>query len=178
MAVDLAKPLPLTDAAKALLTPALTPRQFFDTLAAQPPLAEDAIRFLAVALPKREAVWWALLCVRSALPKPPPEATKAISAAEGWVKQQTDASRRSCGEAAELAGHGTAAGCLADAAFWSGGSLAPPHLPAVAPSDELTGAGVSAAVLLAAVIDPDNAPANRAKFVVLGSEVASGKSRW
>ncbi|MCI0703528.1 MAG: hypothetical protein L0241_20805 [Planctomycetia bacterium] len=178
LAVDLAKTLPLTDAAKSLITPTLSARQFFDMLAAQPQLAEDAIRFLAVALPKREAVWWALLCVRSALLKPPPEALKAISAAEGWVKQQTEASRRACGEAAELAGHGTAGGCLADAAFWSGGSLTPAHLAVIAPREDLTSIAVAAAILLAAVIDPENAVANRAKFVALGLDVANGKLKW
>jgi hypothetical protein len=173
LAADLAKPLPLSDAARALLTPAHTPRQYFDVLATHPPLAEDAIRFLAVALPKREAVAWALACVRAALPKPLPEAAKAIAAAEGWVKDPSEANRRACGAAAEAAGYGTAAGCLAGAAFWSGGSLAPPHLPPVPPRDDLTAAGVTGAILLAAAADP----ALRPKFVALGAEVAAGRKQ-
>src|SRR5689334_7381268 len=128
LAADLAKPLPLSDAARALLTPAQTPRQFFAVLASQPMLAEDAIRFLAAALPKREAVLWGLACVRHALPKPSPEATKALALAERWAKEPSEANRRACEPAAAAAGHGTAPGCLADAAFWSGGSLSAPHL--------------------------------------------------
>lgn len=178
LAADLAKGLSLSDASRALLTPAHTPRQFFDVLAAQPALAEDAIRFLAVALPKREGVWWALGCVRVALPKPPtPEAAKAIAASEVWVKEPTEAHRRACGDAATAAGYDTAPGCLAAAAFLSGGSLAPPHLAAVPPSDDLTPAAVSAAVILAAVVDVNRIPATRAKFVALGADIASGKSR-
>src|SRR5947208_1780361 len=112
VAADLARPLPLSDAARALLAPEHTPRQFFEALAAHPALAEDAIRFLAVALPKREAVGWALACVRAAVPKPSPEEAKAVAAAEAWVKDPSEANRRACGAAAEGAGQGTAPGCL------------------------------------------------------------------
>ncbi len=125
LAADVAKALLLSDASKALLAPAHTPREFFDALRVHPPLAEDAIRFLAAALPKREAVWWALGCVRSAFPKPVPQAARAIAAADAWVKEPTEANRRACGEAASAADYGTAPGCLAAAAFLSGGSLAP-----------------------------------------------------
>ena len=174
-AADLAKPLALSDAAKALLTPEHTPRQYFDVLAAQPALAEDAIRFLAVALPKRESVGWALACVRAAVPKPSPAEAKAIASAEAWVKDPSEVNRRACGNAAEGAGHGTAPGCLANAAFWSGGSLSAPHLPPAPPRDDLTAIAVTAAVLLAAVIDPANAPAHRSRFVALGADIASGR---
>ena len=172
LAADLAKPLPLSDAARALLAPAHTPRQFFDALAAHPPLAEDAIRFLAVALPKREAVGWGLACVRAATPRPSPEAARALAKVEGWVKEPSEANRRACEAAAAAAGVGTAPGCLAGAAFWSGGSLSAPHLPPVPPRDDLTAAAVTAAILLAAVTDPDRAPAHRATFVALGAEAA------
>jgi len=172
LAADLAKPLPLSDAAKALLQPNHTARQFFEVLAAKPALAEDAIRFLAVALPKRAAVGWALACVRSAIPKPSPEAAKALAVTEGWVKDPSDVNRRACGSAAEAVGYDTAAGCLAASAFWSGGSLTAPHLPPVPPRDDLTAAGVTGALLLAAVADPARADAMRTKFVALGVEAS------
>lgn len=177
LATDVAKAVSLSNAAAALLAPTHTPREFFDTLRAQPALAEDAIRFLAAALPKREAVWWALQCVRAAFPKPSLEVTKAIAAADAWVKEPTEVHRRACGDAASAADYGTAPGCLAAAAFWSGGSLAPPHLAVVPPRDDLTATATSAAVLLAAVVDVDHIPASHAKFVALGADIASGKSR-
>ena len=170
LAADLAAALPLSDEAQALLTPAHTPRQFFDALAARPALGEDAIRFLAAALPKREAVSWSVACVRSALPKPSPEAAKALLAAEAWVKEPSEMNRRACEAAAQAAGHGTAPGCVACAAFWSGGSLSAPHLPAVPPADNLTAIAVTGALLLAGP-----APDARAKFIALGVEIASGK---
>lgn len=178
LAAELAKPLPLSEAAKALLAPTYTVRQFFDILASHPPLAEDAIRFLAAALPKREAVWWALVCVRSAVPKPTPEAAKAMTSAEGWVKDPSEVNRRACEDAAEAAGHGTPPGCLADAAFWSGGSLAPPHLPAVPPRDDLTAVAVTNAILLAAVIDPSRIVEMRSRFLTLGTDVVERRSKW
>ncbi|MBP3960161.1 hypothetical protein J8F10_33460 [Gemmata sp. G18] len=177
LAADVAKSLVLSEPAKALLSPAHTPRQFFDALAAHSDLAEDAIRFLAAALPKREGVWWALGCVRSAFPKPAPEAARAITAADAWVKEPTEVNRRACGDAASAADHGTAAGCLAAAAFWSGGSLAPPHLAAVPPRDDLTATAISAAVLLSAVVDVNHIAASYAKFLALGADIASGKAR-
>lgn len=170
LAAELAAPLPLSEAALALLAPAQTPRQFFDALAARPALAEDALRFLAAALPKREAVMWAVACVRSVLPKPAPDAAKALLAADAWVKDPSEANRRACEAAAQAVGHGTAPGCAACAAFWSGGSLSAPHLPPVPPADNLTAIAVTGAVLLAGP-----APDARAKFLALGSEIASGK---
>jgi hypothetical protein len=176
LAVDVAKSVRLSDAALKLLTPAFTPRQFFDALAVVPALADDAIRFLATALPKREAVWWGVLCVKDALPKPAdPVAAKAVASAEAWAKDPSEANRRAAESAANAAGYGTAAGSLAAAAFWSGGSLNPPHLPVVAPKPELTGVAVAGAVLLASSVAAAGPAPAKAKFVALGGEVASGK---
>jgi hypothetical protein len=174
LAVDLAKSLPLSDASRALLAPTHTVSQFFTVLAGQLALAEDAIRFLATSLPKREAVLWAVACVKLALPKPSPEAAKAIACAEAWVKDSSEANRRACEPAASAAGQNTAPGCLACAAFWSG-SLSAPHLPPTPPRDDLTGIGVTAALLLAAVIDPARAAEMRTRFVALGADVVNGK---
>ena len=81
--------------------------------------------------------------------------------------------------AAEAAGLDTPAGCLAVAAFFSGGSIAPEGLPPVPPSEPMTGTAVAGAVKLAAVLkDPARAPEKFAAFLKLGSEVAEGKNRW
>jgi hypothetical protein len=167
----------LSEPAAKLLAPQLTPRQFFDIIAAVPALADDAIRFLASALPKREAVFWGILCVKHAIAKPAPEAAKAIAAAEAWVKDQSESTRRAAESAAEAAGYSTPAGCLAAASFWSGGSIAPPHLAPVPPKDELTASAVAGAILLASIAAPGGPELAKAKFVSLGADVASGKVR-
>src|SRR5947209_13926556 len=98
-AADVARPLDLSPAARAALVPGQSPRQFLDALllTARHP---DAIRFLAAALAKREAVWWACLCIRAALPAPPALALAALEAAERWVAEPREPNRRACREAA------------------------------------------------------------------------------
>src|SRR5579872_1008171 len=152
LASDVARPLSLSEDAIKQLSPSLTPRQFFDALVVAH-LDDDAIRFLAAALPKREAVGWGVLCVKDGIVKPvEPTASKALAAAEAWVKEPSEANRRNAETAAEAAGYGTVTGCLAAAAFWSGGSLTPSHLAPVPPKDELTGTAVVGAILLASAV--------------------------
>jgi hypothetical protein len=169
----------LGDEARALLQPEMTARQFLELLVAQEHLA-DGVRFLAHALPKREAVWWACQCTRLVLgPSPPEPAGAALQAAERWAAAPTDENRRSAFPAAEAADVGTPAGCAAVAAFLSGGSLAPPNLPEVPPGEHLTGQLVANGVLLAAVqSEPEKAAEKYRRFIALGLEVVEGKSRW
>jgi hypothetical protein len=175
LASDVARPLSLSEHAVQLLSPTLTPRQFFDALAAAR-LDDDAIRFLAAALPKREAVGWGVLCVKDAIGKPvEPAVSKALAAAEAWVKDPSETNRRNAESAAEAAGYGTATGCLAAAAFWSGGSLTPAHLAPVPPKDELTGTAVVGAILLASAVAPAGPGPAKAKFLAIGGDIASGR---
>src|SRR5262249_59462974 len=125
--------------AAALLTAQHTPAQFV-ALLVEHGHAADAARFAAFALPRRRAVGWACRCVRQTL-APEAPGWAAIQAAQRWASEPTEENRRSALAAAEGAGFGTAAGCCAAAAFWSGGSMAPAGLPLVPPAGHLlTGA--------------------------------------
>jgi hypothetical protein len=170
---------PLDDAAKKLLRPEWTPAQYLASLM-ESHLEMDAIRFLAHALPKREAVWWACLCVRSVHGPTPPAATAAaLQAAEKWVADPSEDHRRAAMAAADAVGLADPAGCAAAAGFWSGGSLAPPNAPVVPPGEHLTAHGVAGAVLLAAVLtEPAKAPDKHRAFLKLGLDVAGGANRW
>src|SRR5437588_11854593 len=121
---------------------------------------DDAVRFLAHALPKREAVWWAWFCARrTAGAEPAPKIKASLEATEKWIAQPTDENRRAAMKAGEAAEFKTAAGCAGMAAFFSGGSMAPPDAPRVPPGEGLTGKAVSGAVILAAVaVEPEKAP--------------------
>jgi hypothetical protein len=178
-AAEVCQRFPLGEDAKKLLRDGMTPPQFLAVLT-EKQLAVDAVRFLAHALPKREAVWWACLCTRTAVgPSPEPAAAAAVQAAEKWVADPSEDNRRAAGTAAEAATVGHPAGCAAMAAFWSGGSLAPPKLPVVPPGENLTGQGVAGAVLLAAVrTEPEKAADKHRRFLALGVEVANGANRW
>ena len=158
--------------------PDLTAAQFLHELVAAADFPR-AGRFLAAALPKREAVWWACLCVRQSPAAAGPQAEAALRAAERWAADPTDEHRRAAFAAAEAAGVGTPAGCAAIAAFLSGGSLAPPNVAEVPPAEHLTASAVAGSVALAAVAaKPEQAPQRYQKFFALGTEVARGARRW
>jgi hypothetical protein len=178
-AVEVCKHFSLGEEAKKLLRDGLTPAQFLTVLIEKQQFP-DAVRFLAHALPKREAVWWACLSARAvAGSNPPPQITAALQAAEKWVADPSEENRRAAMPAAEAAEFKTPAGCAAVSAFWSGGSLGPPNVPVVPPGEFLTAHGVGGAVMLAAVqSEPGKAPEKYRKFLAQGIEVANGVNRW
>jgi hypothetical protein len=166
--------------AQELLLPDHKPRQFYEILLTKE-LEVEAARFLAQALPKREAVWWACTSVRQAsgaqiLPK----ASAALAAAEKWVAEPTEPNRQAAQPTAEAAGGmDTPAGCAAMAAFWSGGSMAPPGKQVVAPAENLTASAVAGALIQAALLNaPEKFAANLRGFLSVGVAVASGTNRW
>jgi hypothetical protein len=169
----------LGDEAMELLRPELHPLDFV-ALLMQKALFPDAVRFIAHALPKREAVWWAWVCARRAAGEnPQPKIKAALAATEKWIAQPDENNRRSAMAAAEKADLGTAAGCAGLAAFFSGGSLAPPNAAAVPPGEFLTAKAVSAAVIFAAVArEPEKAPEKFRNFVAQGIEVTNRVKLW
>ena len=143
-------------------------------------LYPDAVRFIAHALPKREAVWWAWVCARRAAGEnPPPKIKAALDATEKWIAQPNEDNRRLAMAAAQKAELGTAAGCAGLAAFFSGGSLAPPDAPPVPPGEFLAAKAVSGAVIFAAVAkEPEKAPEKFRSFVAQGVEVTNRVKLW
>jgi hypothetical protein len=139
-------------------------------------LYADAVRFLARALPKREAVWWACLCARGTLNETSaPEYINALAVAEAWVYKPTEPNRRQANAAAQAAGFDNAAAWAAMAAFWSDGSLAPENLPVVPPADNLASKAVAGAVMLAAVLkQPEKAPDKYTFFIQQAIDIANG----
>ena len=73
-------------------------------------LPAEAARLLGYALPEREAVWWACMCVRNtaAVPQPGPEQA-ALAAVEEWVRTPNEATRQVLRQAAAAAGDTAAA---------------------------------------------------------------------
>jgi hypothetical protein len=169
----------LGDEAMELLRPDLHPLEFV-ALLMEKALFPDAVRFIAHALPKREAVWWAWVCARRAAGESPqPKIKAALAATEKWIAQPDENNRRSAMAAAEEAELGTAAGCAGLAAFFSGGSIAPPNAPAVPPGEFLTAKAVSGAVIFAAVArEPEKAPEKFRNFVAQGIEVTNRVKLW
>jgi hypothetical protein len=169
----------LGEEAMALLSPDLHPLDFV-ALLMEKALYPDAVRFIAHALPKREAVWWAWVCARRAAGEnPQPKIKGALDATERWIAQPNEDHRRMAMAAAQKAELGTAAGCSGLAAFFSGGSLAPPDAPAVPPGEFLAAKAVSGAVIFAAVAkEPERAPEKFRSFVAQGVEVSNRVKLW
>ena len=95
----------------------------------------EATRVAAHALPKREAVRWACMCAGHSAPADLPAADRvAREAAEDWVRQQTNRTRRIAWDRAQAAGSGMPKAWTSIAAFWSGDSISPEGQPAVRPA--------------------------------------------
>lgn len=139
-------------------------------------LYPDAVRFLARALPKREAVWWSCLSARSVLSdSAEKKLLNAIEAAEAWVYKPTESNRRLTIVAAENAALDNPAAWAAMAAFWSDGSIAPETAPVVPPAESLTAKAVAGAVMLAAVqIQPEKANEKYQFFLEQGIDIGNG----
>jgi hypothetical protein len=168
----------LNEEAAAQLQDGMTPRAFFEALVAQE-LFPEAIRFLAYALPKREAVFWAILCAEQSLGGSPIDTdVRALHAARDWTGDPTEEHRRAAEEAAYATNLATASGCAAVGAYFSEGSLAPAGLPEVPPQPHMTAEAVSGAVMLAAVAgDPAEILDRQRAFLATGSDVADGVLR-
>jgi Family of unknown function (DUF6931)/FHA domain len=164
---------PIEQANKELLAQDMPVPQFVELLASHEQYL-DALRLVAHALAKRSSVEWACRCVRLASGDDlSPVEASAINAAEAWVADPTEERRRQAGSAAEAAKQ-VPAGWAAMAAFWSGGSMAPPHAPVVPPGPTLTAHAAGGAVMLAAVArQPEKAPEKYAKFLQIGRELMS-----
>jgi hypothetical protein len=178
-AAEICRRFTLDAEAQGLLHDRLAPKQYLDLVIEKGHL-QDAVKVLAYGLPKREAVWWACQCVRAvAGPSPPAKAVAALQAAEKWVATPTDDSRTACLAAAEAADFGTPAGCAALAAYWSGGSHAPPDAKLTPPAEDWTHHVVAGAVLVAAVLpEPEKRSEKLKKFLDLGVQVGSGANKW
>jgi hypothetical protein len=170
--------LALGPAAAGLAPEKLSPRQFLDALISRERFAE-AVRFLAYALPKREAVWWACMVIRQLGEPREAKLIVSLQAAEQWVRDPADANSRAAFAASKEAGLDSPAGCAALGAFLGGASLAPPNLAVVAPGPFMGARAVAGAVMLAAVqSEPQRAAERYRRFLALGFEVAGGSQSW
>ncbi len=174
-AVELVAELELEDESIELLTPDQTPSEFVDVLIADEQFA-DAVRVLAIWLSKRKAVWWAYLCVRNVLGEGlSPTDAAVLEAAHVWVTTPDEEHRRAAMSAAEACQFEGAASWVALAAFWSGGSLAPPDSPEVLPNERLTSQGVTAALMMCVTQGDATKITERYQAMLsTGDEVANG----
>jgi len=164
----------LTEAGRPHLKPDMPPIDFVNALTAHGAYA-DAVQFLARALPKREAVWWSCCCARElGIDAMRPELAASLQAAEVWVRRPNEENRRAAEKAARLAKASHPARWSAMAAFWSGGSLAPPGEAEAKPPEDFTAKAVAGAVAMAAALDAAKSEARNKLFIGYGIDIALG----
>ena len=154
-------------------------RALFERLAGAG-LAIDALKVATAALPKREAVWLALRCVQSlANDATPPVQRAALDAARAWVDEPNDERRRATNDAAEKAGLDKPFGCVALAAYMSGGSLGPPDVPPIPPAEFLCGvaSGLALEIALRQVPRAETGAVEK-RFLALAREVDQQRAPW
>ena len=162
------------DGAKKLLGPDLSVDQYVKLLVQKKEYV-DAIRVLAYALPKLQAIAWANTCAQQfSGPQPSDKSKAAIAAVSKWLAEPTDENRRAAKKAAEAAEFNTPAGSSALAVFLSGGSIAPADMPLVEAQETMMPNSVFNAVMLAALSqEPEKAEEKYKHFIAEGQKLAA-----
>lgn len=134
----------------------------------------DAVLFLAHGLPLKEALWWGYCCTQQLTEWSEPERV-VLDTVRNWITRSGESERRACGEAAKQQGLSAAAGWLAQAVFWSTGSMLDADQPPLPAPPFLYAQALSGAVNLMAVM-PDGAHlAERYRiFLAHGLAIARG----
>ncbi|MDH3325970.1 MAG: hypothetical protein OEM38_04550 [Gammaproteobacteria bacterium] len=137
---------------------------------------KDAIGVIAQALPAREAVYWASLCVKDILgDKPNLDDANALRAADQWMVKPNEDDRYLNLHMAEKLEYATAASWVANAVFWSGGSITPKGEAKVEAPDGVFGKAVTGAILLASAHeDPKQTQNLYQRFIKRGINIAQG----
>jgi hypothetical protein len=169
-AIEVSRYVALGEEAKKILTPEISANEYIDALVAKQ-LHPDAVQFIAHFLPKRQAVWWALGCVKHGAQELTPEQDAALKSTEQWIADPNNENRQAAFRAAEDADTSTPAGITALAAYYSD-ALPPTADPKMnAKSYFVTAKLVTAAVMLAATSDPEQLKSRFSVFVTRGVEV-------
>lgn len=133
----------------------------------------DAVLFLSHLLPRREAVWWALQCVRALIGET--GADEALRATDAWVRTPEDENRRAALSVANASDRRKPTTWLAFAAGWSGGSLLAADQKPVAPPPGACAMAANAAIMMGvAAGDPRTAARRIVACAEAGLRFASG----
>lgn len=177
-AQDICSRADLSAEARAFLVPDLSPQGFLSLLVEAENIG-DAVRFMAFALPVREAVWWCYIVAKTNIPAPTELELLCLERTGAWVYEPDEQRRRSCMECAESAKFTGAAAYAALAVFWSGGSLAPEGMPDADADPRLGPIGVGASVLLSITAGDATTLVSRFETAVIRAvNIANGGNGW
>jgi hypothetical protein len=136
---------------------------------------DDAVRFLALALPRFETVAWAARVVRDMAEPAAPDAPEsaALKSVLLWLQDPVEGRRRTAFDAAQAAAPNSPQSMAAMAVFYSGGSVAPPDCQPLPAPREAAGRFAAGAILLAAARNQDMQAALR-QALAIGETLAAG----
>lgn len=141
-----------SDEANALLKPDMSIEESIEALKTEQ-LNNDLTQFLAHALPVREAIWWASLCLLQRKDIWNSHQMQCIQTAQQWVQSPSEELRRKAELLSNRLGLNCGPSWLAQAVFWNGsGSIVSPDLPAVLPDPFLYCKAVAGAINHAAAL--------------------------
>lgn len=156
---DACEQMQIDPQARAVLQPAMTPRQAVQSLL-DAGHVQPALQLAARLLPKRYVVAWLCQCARGETLVP--EARAGAALAERWLREPAEAHRRAAYEYANAGGYASLGAWLAASAGWAEGSLAPPgQQAAIPPPEHLTARAAVAALNLLAAADAADFQARR-----------------
>lgn len=135
---------------------------------------DSAIQFLALGLPKREAIWWSYIGI-----EPIEHNKKCLHTQQGlknindWVHAPSEARRQSAKSLSDSLELYTPTSWANMAIFWSGGSITPKGKPEVKATPHMCGQAVSNALILAAD-QSDNPAQTKKQMIQQGLHIAMG----
>lgn len=107
-------------------------------------LLDQAIYFLALGLPKREAAWWGhTVALESDRDNADIYVQNCLRVCEQWIRNPSEELRYQAKSVADILDLATASSWIAMAIFWSGTNIATPNKPAVEPAEFMSGRAIA-----------------------------------
>ncbi|MBL4919074.1 DUF6931 family protein [Szabonella alba] len=134
----------------------------------------DILRLLAVALPPREATWWACLAARDLIGEEPKAVPIPLACAERWVFKPTEENRIAARDAFETADMDDDTTFCAMAALYADGTLGPGDMNDTPAPPNGVGAAVLAMNMIAARARADTFKSYLDLLIDRGLDIARG----
>ena len=159
---------------RELVSPGMTPVDLINRMEKEKRF-NDLVTFLCHSLQGMEAIWWGYLCVRQEIDSQPEMQKKVLAVVNRWLHEPVETHRRLAEIAAKRVELDNACGWLAQAVFWSGGSITPINGPESPAPPYLYAHAVAGAICLAAVL-PDGQQGEKRyrQFIDIGIKIANG----
>lgn len=165
--------LDLSEEAAQLIKEKHTAHEILQTLVNNQ-LLEQAIKFLALGLPAREAIWWGYIALENkATESEGGPDQNGLALVRSWVHAPEEALRYDAKALSEAPAVEPSIAWLLKAVFWSGESIAAPDEETLAPHPMMSGQAVANAVIVG-TRDIEEQETTRQFLIKKGLHIAMG----